>query len=56
MLQIHITQAAVEEDFTGIELELEAQLLIVDIGVSSKVKEGVVEIGQGFFEVTDQEI
>lgn len=56
LLKVHVTETTVEKNFAGVEFELQAQLLIVDVGVSSEVQKGVVEVGQSLFEVADEEI
>lgn len=56
LLQVDVAQAAVEEDFAGVELELEAQLLVVDIVVATEVEESVVEVRQSLLEIAHEEI
>jgi len=38
LLQVHVTETTIEEDFAGVEFELQAQLLIIDVGVASEVE------------------
>lgn len=56
LLQIDVAQTTIEEHFAGVELELEAELLIVDVVVSAEVEEGVVEVCEGLFEVAHEEV
>lgn len=56
LLQIDVAEAAVEEHLTRVQLEHEPELLVVDGRVSAEVEEGVVEVGEGLFEVAEQEV
>ena len=56
LLKVHVAEATVEEDLAGVKLELEAQLLIIDVGVSSQVQQGVIEICQRLLKVTHEEV
>lgn len=56
LLQVDIAQSSVEEDFARVELVLQAQLLVVDGRVASKIEQRIVEVGERFFKVADKEI
>jgi hypothetical protein len=56
LLQVHITEASVEEYLAGVQPELQPQLLVINAWVSAQVEKGVVEINQSLFEVAIQEI
>jgi hypothetical protein len=56
LLQVYIAQTTIKKYFARIELEHETQLGIIDHVISSKVKECIVEICQGLFEIADEEI
>ena len=56
LLQIDIAKTTIEQDFARVQAELESKLLIVYVGVSSQVEQCVVEVGQRFFEVTNEKV
>ena len=56
LLEVDVAEAAVEENFTRVELEQEAKLSVIDHGVSSEVEQRVVEICQCLLKVAEQEI
>lgn len=56
LLQIDVAETTVESDFASVKLEEQTQLRIVNHGVSAEIEEGVVEIGQGLFEIAEKEI
>lgn len=56
LLQVDVAQTAVEQDFTGVELEQKAELGVVDHGVASQVEKCVVEVGESLFKVAEEEI
>lgn len=55
-MKVNIAETAVEENLAGVQFELQAELLIVDVVVATEVQKSVVEIGQGFLEIAHQEI
>ena len=56
LLQVDVAQTSVEEDFARVELEEKTQLRIVDHVVTAQVEQGIVEVGEGFLEIAEQEI
>lgn len=56
LFKVDIAETAIEEDFARVQPELQTQLFIVNIGIPAQIKQCVVEIGQGFFEVAEQEV
>jgi hypothetical protein len=56
LLQVHIAQSAIEKDFARVQPKFKAQLFIVNVGISSQVEQGVVEIGQSFLKVANEEV
>lgn len=56
LLQVDVAETSVEEHLARIEFEEQAQLCVVDHGVSSQVEKSVIEVGQCLFEVAEQEI
>ena len=56
LLEVDVAEAPVEQDLARVELEQQTQLRIVDQSVATEVEEGVVEVGEGLFEVAEQEV
>lgn len=56
LLEVDVAETTIEEYFARVELELQTQLLIVDVVVPAEVKQGVVEVGQRFLEITHEEV
>ena len=56
LLQVDVAEAAVEQHLARVQLEHEPELLVVDGRVPAQVEEGVVEVGEGLFEVAEQEV
>ena len=56
LLQVDVAQTAVEEDLTRVELELEAELLVVDVVVAAQVEQRVVKVCEGLLEVAHEEV
>jgi hypothetical protein len=56
LLQVDVAQTAVEEDLARVELELEAELLVVDVVVAAQVEQRVVEVCEGLLEVAHEEV
>ena len=53
---VDLGETAVEEDFCGVELELEAELLIVDELVAAEVEEGGGEVVEGDVVAGEEEV
>lgn len=56
LLQVDVTQAAVEKYLARVQLEQKPQLGIVDHGVAAQVQQGVVEVGERLLEIAEQEV
>jgi hypothetical protein len=56
LLQVYVAQAAIEQDFARVQLELQAQLFVVDVVVAAQVQERVVEVGERLLEVAHEEV
>lgn len=56
LLEVNVAETAIKEYFARIQLEKQTQLRIVDHGIASEVEEGIVEIGQGLFEIAEEKI
>ena len=56
LLEVDVAQTTVEEDLARVQLELQAQLLIVDVVVATEIKKRVVEVGKGLFEIAHEEV
>ena len=56
LLEVDVAETAVEQDLARVQLEQQAQLRVVDQCVAAEVEEGVVEVGEGLFEVAEQEV
>lgn len=56
LTEVDVTKSTVEQDLARVETKFQTQLLIVDKRIATKVKQGIVEIGQGFFEIPQKEI
>ena len=56
LFEVDVTQSAVEQDLTRKQLELQAQLFVVDVVVPAKVEKCVVEVCQCLFKVSHQEV
>ena len=53
LLEVDVAETAVEEDLARVQLEQQAKLRVVDQCVAAEVEEGVVEVGEGLFEVAE---
>ena len=56
LLEVDIAKPPIEEYLAGKQPELEAQLLVVNRGVAPQIEQGVIEVGQGLFEIAQQEV
>ena len=56
LLQIDVAETPIEQRLTRIKFEFQAQLVVVDVVVSSEVQERVVEVCQGLLKVSHQEV
>ena len=56
LLQVDVAKTAVEEHLTGVQLELQAELLVVDVVVAAQVQQRVVEVGKRFLEIAHEEV
>lgn len=56
LLQVNVAQPAVEQHFTRKEFELQAELLVVDVGIPSQIQQRIIEVCQGLLEVTEEKI
>ena len=56
LLQVDVAETTVEQHLTGVQLKLQAQLLVVDVVVSAQVQQCVVEVGEGLFKVAHEEV
>ena len=56
LLEVNVAQTAVEKHFTRVQLELEAELLVIDVVVTAEVEQGVVKVGQCLLKVTHQKV
>ena len=56
LLEIDVAETAVEEDLAGVQLELQAQLFVVDVVVSAQVQKCVVEVGEGLLKVAHEKV
>lgn len=56
LLQVNVAETTVEQNLARIQLEHETQLGVVDHCVTSEVEQGIVEVGEGLFEVAEQEV
>ena len=56
LLEVDIAQPPVKQHLTREQPELEPQLLVVNRRVAAQIEQGVVEVGQGLFEIAQQEV
>lgn len=56
LLQIDVAQTAIEENLARVKLEEKTKLGIIDDGVATEVEEGVVKIGEGLLEITEEKV
>lgn len=56
LAHVDLSEASIEEDFGGVELELEAELLVVDELVSAEVEEGGGEVVVGSIVASEKEV
>jgi hypothetical protein len=53
LLQVNVAQTPVEQHLAGVQFELQSQLLVVDVTISPKIEESIIEICEGLFKVTN---
>jgi hypothetical protein len=56
LLEVDVAKTAVEQDLAGVQLELQAQLFVVDVVVATQVQECVVEVGERLLKVAHEEV
>jgi hypothetical protein len=56
LLKVDVAKTTVEKHFTGIEFEVEAQLLVVNVVISPQIQESVIEVSQRLLEVAHEEV
>lgn len=56
LLEVDIAQPPIKQHLTREQPELEPQLLVVNRRVAAQIEQGVVEVGQGLFEIAQQEV
>ncbi len=56
LLQVDVAETAIEEYLAGVQLELQAQLLVVDVAVAAEIQEGVVEVCQCLLKIAQEEV